>query len=285
MGQVVLITGASSGMGLATAVACAQAGYEVVATMRRPERSRLAEAAPRVHVEGLDVAAAEAPERVAIVQKYGAPDALVNNAAIVVSGAFEEQSEADVRDQFETNVLGLMRVTRAALPSMRAAGRGRIINVTSLQGRFGLPGTSVYAATKHAVEGFSEALRWEVKPFGLDVCVVEPGIHKTPMFFENQRRGAGVSSESPYAALTGALDRLVAGNVSKAPPPDAVARAVVGLLQARSPSFRTVVGRDARVLLGLRRAIPDRLLAAGLHGLLAAARSPALDRLARSAAR
>ncbi|WP_437948427.1 SDR family NAD(P)-dependent oxidoreductase [Sorangium sp. So ce296] len=210
----------------------------------------------RVHVEGLDVAAADAPERItSIAQRYGAPHALVSNAAIVVSGAIEEQSDADVRDQFETNALGLMRVTRAVLPSMRAAGRGRIINVTSLQGRFGLPGTSVYAATKHAVEGFSEGLRWEVKPFGIDVCIVEPGIHRTPMFFENQRQGDGVSSESPYVRLTRALDRLVVSNVTKAPPPDAVAR-------AHRPAARgalAVVPHDRRP----RRAAAPRAAALG----------------------
>ncbi|WP_438002177.1 SDR family NAD(P)-dependent oxidoreductase [Sorangium sp. So ce185] len=156
---------------------------------------------------------------------------------------------------------------------------GQIVLIT------GASRTSVYAATKHAVEGFSEGLRWEVKPFGIDVCIVEPGIHRTPMFFENQRQGEGVSSESPYVRLTRALDRLVVSNVTKAPPPDAVARAIVRLLEARSPSFRTIVGRDAQLLLGLRRSVPDRVLAAGLHGLLAAARSPVLDRLARPAAR
>ena len=135
-----------------------------------------------LELEQLDVTAEGVEAKVReLVLKYGPIYALVNNAGIAVDGPFEEQSEVDIRDQFETNVFGLMAVTRALLPSMRAAGRGRIINLSSISGRVALPLCSVYAATKHAVEGLSEALRWELEPFGIEVCVIEPGTFRTPI--------------------------------------------------------------------------------------------------------
>ncbi len=279
MGHLVLVTGSSSGIGFATAVACAAAGHQVIATMRRLDKADALLAATKaagasVEVEQLDVTAENAPAKVKeLLLKYGPIYALVNNAGIAVGGAFEEQDDADVRAQFETNVFGLMATTRAVLPSMRGAGRGRIINVSSLSGLVGLPGVSVYAATKHAVEGFSEALRWEVAPFGIDVCVVEPGTFKTPIFFENQRRGAHTSREGPYSAMTETLERLVLAEAAKAPPPTPVAAAIVRLIEGPSPPFRTLIGRDARALVALRRVIPDRLFATGIRRFLPASRS------------
>ncbi|WP_437835478.1 SDR family oxidoreductase [Sorangium sp. So ce1153] len=279
MGHLVLVTGSSSGIGLATAVACAAAGHRVIATMRRPEKAGalLAAASARgasVEVEQLDVASQGAPDRLReILEKHGPVHALVNNAGIAVGGAFEEQADDDVRAQFETNVFGLMAVTRAVLPSMRIAGRGRIINVSSVSGLVGLPGVSIYAATKHAVEGFSEALRWEVAPFGVHVCLVEPGTFKTEIFFENQRRGAHVSPDGPYAAMTRVLEQLVLEDAAKAPPPAPVAAAILRLIEGASPPFRTLIGRDARALVALRRVIPDRLFATGIRRLVQVPRS------------
>ncbi|WP_437690195.1 SDR family NAD(P)-dependent oxidoreductase [Sorangium sp. So ce176] len=279
MGHLILVTGSSSGIGLATAVACAAAGHRVVATMRRPEKAAalLAAASARgasLEVEQLDVAAANAADRVReILQKHGPAYALVNNAGIAVGGAFEEQADADVRSQFETNVFGLMAATRAVLPAMRDAGRGRIINVSSVSGLVGLPGVSVYAATKHAVEGFSEALRWEVAPFGVQVCLVEPGTFKTEIFFENQRRGAHIAPDGPYAAMTTTIERLVLEDAARAPAPTPVAAAILRLIEAPSPPFRTLIGRDARALVALRRVIPDRLFATGIRRLVQVPRS------------
>ncbi|WP_434045533.1 MULTISPECIES: SDR family oxidoreductase [Sorangium] len=279
MGHLILVTGSSSGIGLATAVACAAAGHRVVATMRRPEKAAalLAAASARgasLEVEQLDVAAANAADRVReILQQHGPAYALVNNAGIAVGGAFEEQADADVQAQFETNVFGLMAATRAVLPAMRDAGRGRIINVSSVSGLVGLPGVSVYAATKHAVEGFSEALRWEVAPFGVHVCLVEPGTFKTEIFFENQRRGAHIAPDGPYAAMTTTIERLVLEDAARAPAPTPVAAAILRLIEAPSPPFRTLIGRDARALVALRRVIPDRLFATGIRRLVQVPRS------------
>ncbi|HSO00585.1 MAG TPA: SDR family NAD(P)-dependent oxidoreductase [Candidatus Nanopelagicales bacterium] len=275
MGQLVLVTGAGSGIGLTAAVRCAAAGHRVIATVRNLDRRVALEAAAkergvRVEIEQLDVTAPQVTARIKeLILKYGPIYALVNNAGIAVGGPFEEQSDGEVREQFETNVFGLMAVTRAVLPSMRAAQRGRIINLSSLSGRLGLPGVSIYAATKHAVEGFSEALRWELAPFGVDVCLVEPGTFKTAIFFENRRRAARMTPDSPYQSMSAAVERIVLEGAAKAPPPDAVAEAILRLIDATSPPFRTLVGWDARALVTLRRVVPDRLFALGLKRGLA----------------
>jgi NAD(P)-dependent dehydrogenase (short-subunit alcohol dehydrogenase family) len=274
VGDLVLITGTSSGIGLSAALECAAAGYRVVATMRNLERRKPVDEQAKarglsIDVEQLDVTTPAAAGKVReLVMKYGPFYGLVNNAGISVGGVFEEQSEEDVRDQFETNVFGMMAVTRAVLPSMRAAQRGRIINVSSMSGRIGMPLLSIYAATKHAVEGFSEALRWEVEPFGVDVCLVEPGTFKTPIFFDNQRRGQNVSREGAYGAITEVVEKILLEEAAKAPPPDAVGKAVARLLGEPSPRFRSLIGTDARTLVTLRRMVPDRLFASGIRRLL-----------------
>jgi len=273
VGDLVLITGTSSGIGLSAAVECAAAGHRVIATMRNLDRRKALDEAAKargvaVEVEQLDVTAPTAHAKVReLLLKYGPVYALVNNAGIAVGGAFEEQSETDVRDQFETNVFGLMTVTRALLPTMRAARRGRIINVSSLSGRVAFPLLSVYAATKHAVEGFSEALRWEVEPFGVDVCLVEPGTFRTNIY-EKQRHGEHVSMEGPYGSLNEAVKKLVDDEIDKAPPPDVVGRAIAKIVDEPSPKFRSIIGMDARTLVTLRRVVPDRLFASGIRRLM-----------------
>jgi NAD(P)-dependent dehydrogenase (short-subunit alcohol dehydrogenase family) len=271
MAELVLITGCSSGIGLSAALECAHAGFRVVATMRNLERrDELAAAAKArdlsIAVEQLDVTSTSAPGKIReLVLKYGPFFGLVNNAGIAFGGAFEEQTDEDVREQFETNVFGLMAITRAVLPSMRAQRRGRVVNVSSLSGRVGLPGVSAYAATKHAVEGFSEALRWEVEPFGVQVCLVEPGTFKTPIFAANQRRASLADMDGPYGKLNRMLERVAEEASSKGAAPDAVGRAIAGLLAASSPTFRTIVGHDARALVALRQLVPDRLFATGVR--------------------
>lgn len=281
MGELVLITGTSSGIGLSAAVECAAAGHTVVATMRHiGRRQQLEEAAKarevKINVEQLDVTSEGVTAKVReLILKYGPFYAVVNNAGIAIGGAFEEQRENEIREQFETNVFGLMAVTRAALPAMRAAQRGRIINVSSLSGRVAFPLLSGYAATKHAVEGFSESLRWELEPFGVEVCLVEPGNFKTPIFAANKRVAADAAPEEggPYQAINELLERLFLDEAEKAPPPDAAGRAIARLVSDPSPRFRTLVGIDARALVTLRRMMPDRLFASGIRRLMQLPRS------------
>ncbi len=271
MGELVLITGTSSGIGLSTAIECARAGHRVVATMRNLDRKEDLEKAAKeagvdVAVEQLDVTSSGVGMKVReLILKYGPFYALVNNAGIAFGGAFEEQTEEDIREQFETNVFGLMAATRAVLPSMRAQRRGRIINVSSLSGRVGLACVSAYAATKHAVEGFSESLRWEVEPFGVGVHVVEPGTMRTPIFFSNQRRGSLVSTDGPYAEVNQLVEKIVLEEASKAPDPEVVGRRIESIVSGPNPPFRCTVGRDASALVTLRRVVPDRLFATGVR--------------------
>jgi NAD(P)-dependent dehydrogenase (short-subunit alcohol dehydrogenase family) len=282
--DLVLITGASSGIGLSAAIESAAAGFDVVATVRRVEKAKELEAAARahgvferVHVEELDVMAESqsAGEKVKeLIQRYGTFYGLVNNAGIAVAGPFEEHSERDIREQFETNVFGLMAITRAVLPSMRAARRGRIINMSSVSGRMGAPLVSVYAASKHAVEGFSEALRWELDEFGVDVCLVEPGMFKTLIFHGNQRIAERLDRAGPYGRLTQVVEARIRKDADRAPPPDEVGKTVARLLRAPSPPpFRTPVGKDAVAFIALRRLIPDRLFAMGVRRAMGRPRS------------
>lgn len=266
MSERVLITGTSSGIGLATAVECAASGHEVIATMRDPGHAGALEKAARergvsLAIEQLDVTDPQAPARVRdILTKHAGVSALVNNAGIGFLAPFEEQSDADVRAQFEANVFGLFAITRAVLPSMREAGRGRIVNVSSLSGRMSPPLVSVYAATKHAVEGFSEGLRWEVEPFGVHVTTVAPGMIKTPMFFENLKRGSLRSDASPYAAMRATLEKRILAGAQKGLGPEAVGAVIARVLHDPSPAHHVPVGADAHVLSTLRRVVPDRLL-------------------------
>jgi NAD(P)-dependent dehydrogenase (short-subunit alcohol dehydrogenase family) len=279
MRPLVLITGTSGGIGLAAAVACAQAGFEVIATMR--DLGRRAEldmrlrdtglttpdvGAPRgvasVHVEQLDVTSRSAADKVhELLLKYGPIENLVNSAALAIEGAFEDQSDRDVRDQLETNFFGALAVTRGLLPTMRAQRRGRIINVSGIVGHVGLPALGPYAASKQALEGLSEALRFEVAPFGIAVCMVESGRMVAPIGEQNLRRAQHFDPGGAYGALCERLGRMYRDLGRVAPSADMVAAKIAGLLASESPPFRSVVGNRTRVLGAVQRVLPDRLLA------------------------
>lgn len=183
-GKTVLITGASVGIGRATATLFAERGWTVAATMRRPEESDLASVSDRIRLFPLDVtddASVEAAiERV--IAECGPIDVVVNNAGYGLLGPFEAQTDAQIRRQFETNLFGVMNVIRAALPHMRARKQGRIVNVGSAAGRMTLPLYSAYCATKWALDGFSEALWLELRQHNIKVKIIEPGMVKTEFF-------------------------------------------------------------------------------------------------------
>jgi NAD(P)-dependent dehydrogenase (short-subunit alcohol dehydrogenase family) len=261
----VLITGASSGIGLETAVHLAERGFRVFASMRDLGRRDAleAEAARRgasVEVVALDVTEKDGVRAAVetVVQRAGALDALVNNAGVQVRGYFEDLSAAEIARVFETNLFGAMSVTRAVLPHFRAAGRGRIVNVSSIGGRLGAPALSAYCASKFALEGWSEALSLEMKLVGVDVSLVAPAIVKTEIWGANRRVAARAAQpDSPYHGVftrsEGLADRLVANAPTTA---HDVARVVHRALTARRPRLRYVVGRRARALLALRAYLP-----------------------------
>ena len=264
----VLITGASTGLGLETALYLAEHGFKVYATM--PDLSRRAaldeEAACRgvqVQVLKLDIRDKDEVNAAVreVVERSGGIHALVNNAGIGVRGYFEDLSEEEIRSVFETNVFGTMAITRAVLPHLRAARRGRIVIVTSVGGRIGSLAVSAYCATKFAQEGFGESLAQEVVPFGIYVSLVEPAIIRTERWGAN--RGVAkraLDPKSPYCAWFHESERLVDRLVKTSPTkPVDVARAVCSALTARRPRLRYMVGRRASLVMILRRYLPGEL--------------------------
>jgi NAD(P)-dependent dehydrogenase (short-subunit alcohol dehydrogenase family) len=263
--KAVLITGCSTGIGRATAEHLAANGWTVYASARKIES--LADlAAKGCKLLALDVCD-ETSMRTAVdaVEKAeGAVGVLINNAGYGQEGAVEEVSMSEVRRQFETNVFGLTRLSQLVLPGMRRQGWGKIVNLSSVGGKLTFPGGGFYHATKHAVEALSDALRFEVKPFGIDVIVIEPGAIKT-RFGDTAIHsiGAATESQSPYAAF----NKLVAQRINEAykgpmammaAGPEAVAKVIAKAITARRPKTRYPVTVAARVLLGLRRWLPDR---------------------------
>jgi NAD(P)-dependent dehydrogenase (short-subunit alcohol dehydrogenase family) len=263
--KAVLITGCSSGIGRATAEHLADRGHTVYATARKLDSIRdLGERGCRLL--SLDVTDDESMRAAvqAVEEAEGAVGSLVNNAGYSQGGPVEEVPLDDVRRQFETNVFGLVRMCQHVLPAMRRQRWGRIVNVSSMGGRLVFPGGGFYHATKYAVEAISDALRFEVQGFGVDVVVIEPGLIKTR--FGETAVGAiesATGGDGPYAEFNagvaastasvydGPLSRLGGG-------PETVARKIEKAISSRRPRTRYPVTASARVLMGQRRLLPDR---------------------------
>jgi short-subunit dehydrogenase len=262
--RAVLITGCSTGIGRATAEHLARTGHLVYATARRAEAIADLEAAG-CRTLALDVtderSMSDAVERV--VAEQSAVGVLVNNAGYSQSGAVETVAMKDVRRQFETNVFGLTRMCQLVLPGMRAQSFGRIVNISSMGGNFTFPGGGVYHATKYAVEAISDALRFEVKNFGVDVVVVQPGFIRTGF---SATAAAEVRAENgPYAAFNAAVARSTMdvyerGLIARlGGGPETVAKAIDRAITARSPKIRYRVTPSARLLVFQRRLITDAM--------------------------
>ena len=265
-GQNVLVTGASSGIGLATSLYLAEKGYSVLATSRSIERladlqdQALGRRLPVTPVE-LDINSDQAVEDVVprLIKEHGGIDVLVNNAGYGLWGPVESLSIDELKDQFETNLFAVLRVTKAVLPGMVAEGRGTIINISSVEGRLGTPFIGGYASSKFALEGMSEVLRVELWPLGVRVALVQPGLFRTD-FHDNQVVAERADSDDlpyrqyvdRYRARRGRYDRL-AGDPIK------VARVVHKIARSRRPRFRYPVGPEARLGMLAARFLPERL--------------------------
>ena len=260
----VLVTGCSSGIGATTADFLVKAGHTVYATARRTETLRdLAAAGARTLA--LDVTSEESMVEAvrAVEAEHGRVGVLVNNAGYGEYGTVEETDLDKVRTMFETNVFGLSRMTQLVLPAMRAAGAGRIVNIGSMGGRFTWPVGGYYHATKYAVEAITDALRNEVRAFGIHVSLIEPGLIRT-RFEETALTSAAatVDQTSPYAALlTSSADATTSGyaNPRLAAQPEAVARAVLKAIESGNPRSRYVITPAARAMIAARTLGGDRV--------------------------
>jgi NAD(P)-dependent dehydrogenase (short-subunit alcohol dehydrogenase family) len=260
--EPVLITGCSTGIGRATAERLARNGLTVYATARKLDSIADLEAAG-CRTLALDVTSEESMRAAvaAVEEADGAVGALVNNAGYSQSGAVETVPLDEVRRQFETNVYGLLRMCQLVLPSMRREGRGRIVNVSSMGGKLTFPGGGIYHATKYAVEAISDALRFEVRGFGVHVSVIEPGLIKTN--FAETAVDSVSEDEGPYAKFNSAVQASTAGVYDSAlgklgGGPETVAKAIESAITARRPKTRYPVTASARFFMTQRALLPDR---------------------------
>jgi NAD(P)-dependent dehydrogenase (short-subunit alcohol dehydrogenase family) len=254
--RTALVTGASSGIGAACARQLAASGWRVFAGVRRP-----GDAPPGTDEMLLDVTN---PEQIrAASTRIAELDALVNNAGIAIAMPLEFIPLDELRRQLEVNVVGQVAVTQAFLPHLRRT-RGRIVFVGSIAGRSALPFLGAYAASKHALEAVADSLRLELRPFGVDVSIVEPGTIRTPIWTKSAELarsladGAGSALQELYGERTAALGRVARARGAGGASPDGVARVVIRTLTSDRPPTRRLVGRDARLRAGFER-LPDRV--------------------------
>jgi NAD(P)-dependent dehydrogenase (short-subunit alcohol dehydrogenase family) len=253
---VVLITGASSGFGYLASELFVRADYRVFGTSRRADGSVPA----GVEHVTLDVSSEDSVRTCVdhIAREAGRVDVLVNNAGVLHVGPAEECSIDEARRLFETNFFGVARMTHALLPLMREQKSGRIIIVGSLAGLVAVPGEAFYGASKFALEGYGEALSYEVAPFGISVSIIEPGFFKTNIGSATMR---GTQVIPAYDGMRAALDRAVATSIETAPDPLQVARLMMRVAQTRTPRLRYRVGSDAIWVPWLKRLLPHSVFA------------------------
>ena len=262
----VLITCCSSGIGRATAKHLAQRGHVVYASARRLESIADLEA-DGCRLLALDVTdeASMAAAVQAVEAEHGAVGALVNNAGYSQSGAIETVPLDEVRRQFETNVFGLVRMCQLVLPAMRAQRSGRIVNISSIGGTLVFPGGGIYHATKYAVEALSDALRFELKGFGIQVVIVEPGIIRTRFAEAVSTALPQTESGGPYASFNAAVEQSTHNAYEKGTmigrlggPPEAVAKVIERAITVKAPKTRYRVTPSARMLIPSRGLMTDK---------------------------
>ncbi|QXV58346.1 oxidoreductase [Amycolatopsis sp. TNS106] len=266
--KVALVTGASAGIGEATALALHEAGYTVYGAARRVERmAGLAERGIKVLEMDVtdDASMVAGVER--IIEESGRIDVLVNNAGYGSYGAFEDVPLSEGKYQFEVNLFGLARLVQLTTPRMRAQGSGKIVNISSIGGKIYEPLGGWYHSTKFAVEGLSDSLRLELKPFGIDVVVVEPGAIKTEwggIAIENLMKTSG---DTAYAAQAKALAKFF-DQAARGSHPKVIADVILKAVRARRPKTRYAAGFGAKPILFVRRVLPDRAFDALFLGAL-----------------
>ena len=260
--KTVWVTGASSGLGLHTAAALKEDGWRVIAGARSFEDGE----ADGIHRLKLDVTDEESIRRFCEkAQEIAPPDALVQCAGMLVLGSCEETGTEEFRRVIDTNYLGMVRVNRAVLPLMRARGRGKIVLFSSINGLMGIPFQSAYTASKHAIEGYAECLSMEVRPFGIQVMLVEPGDHRSGSD-KYRPHAAAMGESSPYAAEYESAVAQIAHDEHNGSDPDVLGRKIARTLDRKRIPFRKrIASPDQHLAVYIHRLLPARLNAAILR--------------------
>ena len=255
----VLITGCSSGIGRATALLLAKQGIPVLATARRLESLEGLEQYPNISVAELDVTKPDQCR--SVVEQVGPFWGLVNNAGYGLMGPSEELMDKGLREQFETNFFGMVRLCGLVLPQMRKQGKGTIINVGSVMGKLTFPMSGAYSATKYAMEAYCDTLRVEVAPFGVKVVLLEPGSIETRFKANVETVSLPFLEEkdSPYFEITQKVIRAFQKQSGVGLSPDHVARVIAKILTKRNPRARYVITHRARIGILFRHLLPDRI--------------------------
>lgn len=263
--KVAIVTGSSRGIGYEISLTLARNGFLVYATMRDTSKSANIKSIANndnlpIRVLSLDVTDNDSINKAIeqVESEVKRIDILVNNAGYALHGAFEDLSIDEIKSQYETNVFGVVRTSQAVIPIMRRQKSGRIINISSGLGRFGLPGLSAYSSTKFAIEGWSESMAYELDPFGIKVILVEPGVVKTDFGKMGKTAEKALDANSPYRQM---MDKLAGGYeqmLESASTVEMVAKAVLDAVTSANPHIRYPVGKDIEMwILGKRNMSDD----------------------------
>jgi NAD(P)-dependent dehydrogenase (short-subunit alcohol dehydrogenase family) len=262
MQKVALVTGSSSGIGFETSLALARANYFTYATMRNADKAEpILKIAKKenlnLDVIELDVDMEDSIKSAVkkILEQKGRIDILVNNAGYGIFGCVEDITIDELKAQFQTNFFGLVKLIQEVAPIMRKQGAGIIVNVSSVAGRIGFPGTPAYISSKFALEGLSECMRYEMSPFGIKTIIIEPGVIKTN-FLSSMNIAKG-KPDSPYKELTEKVVNGIKMMVEMATPPSEVAKTIIKAIETENPLPRYIVGSDAAMFLEAKKMKTD----------------------------
>ncbi|MBO1580750.1 oxidoreductase [Bacillus sp. XF8] len=266
--KIAIITGASSGFGLLTTLELAKKDYLVIATMRNLDKqAKLLSQATALHLqENIKIYQLDVTDQKSIhtfqsfLKELNRIDLLVNNAGYASGGFIEEIPVEEYRKQFETNLFGAISITQAVLPYMRKQQSGKIINVSSISGQVGFPGLSPYVSSKYALEGWSESLRLEVKPFGIDVSLIEPGSYNTNIWEVGKELAENYSeSTSPYKAYMDKIQNHIYNGSDTFGNPVDVAKKIAAIAEEKNTTLRYPIGKGVKLMVVAKKILPWRL--------------------------
>jgi NAD(P)-dependent dehydrogenase (short-subunit alcohol dehydrogenase family) len=260
--KVAIVTGSAAGIGYEIAVHLAKNGFRTYASMRNLQKANGITEMEKSENLPLSLIQLDVTDDISITKAIDTVinesrriDVLVNNAGYGLVGSVEDMSIEEMKAQYETNVFGTFRVTKAVLPHMRKQRGGSIINISSIAGRIALPLYSAYVSTKFAIEGLSESMAYELEPFGIKVAIIEPGAIKTN--FRREQAAKGSSEDSPYSSMMQSPSKAIEKMLKHRLYPEEVAKTVIQAIENPKPKLRYIVGKDAEKLIELRRKTSD----------------------------